>query len=129
MRLLINIDVPDLERAILFYTAALELKHNRTLDNDVAELIGADATVYLLLNPNASGTAGTLRNYARHWTPVHIDFVVDDITAAIDRALAAGAIQESDCVIWRDSKCITFADPFGHGFCLIEFPGQTVTYS
>jgi hypothetical protein len=23
------------------------------------------------------------------------------------------------------SKCITFSDPFGHGFCLIEFAGDT----
>ncbi len=26
---------------------------------------------------------------------------------------------------WMGSKCITFSDPFGHGFCLIEFAGDT----
>ncbi|MCY1449242.1 Glyoxalase-like domain protein [compost metagenome] len=65
------------------------------------------------------------RDYSRHWTPVHLDFVVDDLAAATQRALNAGARQESGCVDWRGSKCISFADPFGHGFCLIEFAGAT----
>jgi hypothetical protein len=56
---------------------------------------------------------------------VHIDFVVDDIAAAAKQALGAGARQESGCVEWRGSKCITFADPFGHGFCLLEFAEGT----
>jgi uncharacterized glyoxalase superfamily protein PhnB len=65
------------------------------------------------------------RQYERHWTPVHIDFVVEDIVAATKRALDAGACQESECVEWKGSKWITFSDPFGHGFCLIEFAGET----
>ena len=36
-----------------------------------------------------------------------------------------GAVQESDCICWNGSKCITFADPFGHGFCLIAFDEET----
>ncbi len=54
-----------------------------------------------------------------------MDFVVDDIEQAAARVAAAGAIRESECVAWRGSKCITFSDPFGHGFCLIEFTGET----
>jgi hypothetical protein len=56
---------------------------------------------------------------------VHIDFVVDDVLAAAGRAKDAGARQESECIEWRGSKCITFSDPFGHGFCLIEFANGT----
>jgi predicted enzyme related to lactoylglutathione lyase len=56
---------------------------------------------------------------------VHIDFVVDDIEKAAERVAAAGGIRESECVEWNGSKCITFSDPFGHGFCLIEFAGET----
>ena len=48
MKLIINIDVPDLRPAITFYTAALGLHHTRTLDHDVAELSGASSTIYLL---------------------------------------------------------------------------------
>ena len=128
MRIVINVDVPELAPAIDFYSAALGLRHSRTLDEDVAELIGASSVIYLLQNPpgsNSGGSGSDTRRYCRHWTPVHIDFVVSDIAEAAERALHAGASQESECVEWKGSKCITFSDPFGHGFCLIEFEGET----
>jgi predicted enzyme related to lactoylglutathione lyase len=128
MRLLINIDVPDLETALTFYQAALGLVHSRTIDGDVAELIGASCVLYLLRKPpgsTVSSAATATRQYTRHWTPVHIDFVVEGIEEAAKRALLAGAKQESECIEWMGSKCITFSDPFGHGFCLIEFRGKT----
>lgn len=130
MRMVVNIDVPELASAIEFYSDALGLKLNRILDEDVAELTGTSSVIYLLANA-AGSVAGSLigevRRYSRHWTPVHIDFVVDDIAEATDRAISAGASQESECVEWRGSKCITFSDPFGHGFCLIEFASETYT--
>ena len=128
MRIVVNIDVPELSPAIAFYCAALGLDHNRTLDDDVAELIGTSSVIYLLQkspDSNATDTASETRRYSRHWTPVHIDFVVDNVADAARRALEAGAAQESQCIEWRGSKCITFSDPFGHGFCLIEFAGET----
>jgi predicted enzyme related to lactoylglutathione lyase len=130
MRIVVNIDVPELGPAIAFYTAALGLTHNRTMDEDVAELVGASSVLYLLKkSPDSSAASGSSdsRKYSRHWTPIHIDFVVDDITGAAQRATAAGAKRESECIEWNGSKCITFSDPFGHGFCLIEFVGQTYT--
>ncbi|MBI2276498.1 MAG: VOC family protein [Dechloromonas sp.] len=128
MRVIVNIDVPDLAPAIDFYCAALGLKLSRTIEGEVAELGGSSSVIYLLQNPAGSHPVGTLpvvRQYSRHWTPVHLDFVVDDVTEAARQALDAGAIQESGCVEWNGSKCITFADPFGNGFCLIEFAGET----
>lgn len=127
-RLIVNIDVPVLAPAIAFYTAALGLRLTRILDDDVAELSGASSVIYLLMKPAGSATAPAVaagRHYRRHWTPVHLDFVVDDIEQAAQRAIAAGAVRESECVEWLDSKCITFSDPFGHGFCLIEFARET----
>lgn len=128
MRVIVNIDVPALAPAIDFYRAALGLQLSRLLDDDVAELSGASATLYLLRHSAGSRPVKSLplqRDYARHWTPVHLDIVVDDLAAATRKALDAGATQESDCVDWKGSKCISFADPFGHGFCLIEFAGAT----
>lgn len=128
MRAIVNIDVPELAPAIDFYTAALGLTLQRIIDGDVAELGGATINLYLLRHAAGSRPVPALalqRRYSRHWTPVHLDFVVDDLAAAARRALAAGAVQESACVEWRGSKCISFADPFGHGFCLIEFAGET----
>lgn len=134
MRVLINIDVPDLQAASAFYQAALGLTQSRRLDDDVVELSGATSTIYLLQKPvgsvsSSANDSTATRSYARHWTPVHLDFVVDDLAAAAERALRAGAKQESECVEWRGSRCITFSDPFGHGFCLIEFDGETYSES
>jgi catechol 2,3-dioxygenase-like lactoylglutathione lyase family enzyme len=129
VKAIINIDVPDLAAAIDFYRAALGLRLVRVLDDDVAELAGASSTVYLLEKPagsNATPDLGQHREYVRHWTPVHVDFVVEDVEAAAARAIGAGARKESACIEWLGSKCITFSDPFGHGFCLIEFAaGET----
>lgn len=127
MRLIVNIDVPDLAPAIAFYTAALGLRHQRTLDGDVAELVGASSVIYLLQNDAGSSPGASvpmLRDYARHWTPVHMDFVVDDLAAAAKQAVDAGAVRQGEPVDWKRSRCITFADPFGHGFCLIAFDGE-----
>lgn len=128
MRVIVNIDVPELAPAIDFYTRALPLTLSRTLDNDVAELTGASSVIYLLQSPAGSRFSSALAqgsDYARHWTPVHMDFVVDDVAAAAQRAIDAGAVREGECVEWMGSKCITFSDPFGHGFCVIEFDGDT----
>ena len=128
MRMIVNIDVPELAPAIAFYTTALALKLTRILDDDVAELTGGSSVIYLMAKPAGSAPAAAVpegRRYARHWTPVHIDFVVDDIARAAQRAVDAGATRETECVEWRGSKCITFSDPFGHGFCLIEFAQKT----
>ena len=39
------------------------------------------------------------RSYRRHWTPIHLDVLVDDLSEALDRAVTAGAIQEGDIVV------------------------------
>lgn len=130
MKILINIDVPDLASAITFYQRAFGLELGRVMDDDVAELTGASSVIYLLRVPAGSRPASGVqeeREFSRHWTPVHIDFVVEDLVNAEQRALDAGAKRESECIEWNGSKCITFSDPFGHGFCLIEFVAETYT--
>ena len=47
-----------------------------------------------------------------------------DLEQAVATALAAGAIQEGPTAIQRWGKIARLADPFGHGFCLIEFTGR-----
>lgn len=124
MNVIINIDVPEMDSAVRFYTRALGLTHTRTLDDDTAELAGASAVFYLLLKRDgteAVKAAAIPRNYQRHWTPVHFDLVVPDVDEAAARAIAAGAIQETEHIDWRGSRCLSFSDPFGHGFCFIQF--------
>src|SRR5258708_28395519 len=38
----------------------------------------------------ASAGSQARRNYGRHWTPVHLDFVVEDLDAAVQRPHAQG---------------------------------------
>lgn len=64
------------------------------------------------------------REYVRHWTPVHLDFVVDDVASAVGRAPAAGATCEGDVATFAWGRIATLADPFGHGFCLVELRGR-----
>jgi lactoylglutathione lyase len=127
MDILVNIDVDDLPRATAFYTEAFGLTVGRRLGDAVVELLGAPAPIYLLAK--AAGTvAGAMspdrRRYERHWTPVHLDVVVDDIDTALARALAAGARAETPVrtAVW--GRIAVLSDPFGNGFCLIEFLGR-----
>jgi catechol 2,3-dioxygenase-like lactoylglutathione lyase family enzyme len=122
--LLVNIDVPDVAAGIAFYTGALGLKVGRRFDDDFVELLGADARIYLLKKDAGTSigpAGGDVRRYQRHWSPIHPDFVVEDMNAAIDRALAAGAVQEGETCDAPYGQLAMFADPFGHGFCLIAF--------
>jgi len=126
--LLVNIDVEDLERAIEFYTQALGLQPGRRLfAGSVAEMLGASAKLYLMAKPAGtpiSPGSPQRRDYQRHWTPVHLDFVVEDVHAAVEKAQAAGARREGDIQTYVWGRMATLADPFGHGFCLLEFTGR-----
>jgi predicted enzyme related to lactoylglutathione lyase len=122
--MLLNIDVPDLEAGIAFYTAAWGLSVGRRFDDAFVELLGREVPIYLLAVSDGSSigpVGGDRRRFSRHWTPVHPDFAVDDLEAACSRALAAGAVQEGETRDAAYGRLAMFADPFGHGFCLIEF--------
>jgi len=123
----VNIDVDDLERGILFYTRAFELGVGRHLGESVVELVGARVPIYLLAKhpetpPFDGASAG--RNYDRHWTPVHLDFVVDGLEVALRRAEAAGARLEGSISDQVWGRMARISDPFGHGLCLLEFKGR-----
>ena len=125
--ILINIDVPDLKKGIVFYTQAFDLKIGRKFGDAGVELMGLPAPIYLL--EKAEGTlpfpdATEGRSYKRHWSPVHLDFVVMDIENTRESLLSLGAIEEDAVKIKKWGKIAMFRDPFGHGICLIEFLGR-----
>ena len=113
MEMLLNIDVDDLEKAVAFYRDALGLQAGRRLfDGSVVEMAGASSKIHLLAKaPGSSASSQAIyRSYARHWTPVHLDFVVDEVESAVNRAVAAGAmlegeIQNFNC--WNSSARVT----------------------
>ncbi len=65
-------------------------------------------------------TTNILRNYNRHWTPVHLDIMVDDLDAILEQAVSAGARQEGETYSDGQYSIAFCADPFGNGFCLGE---------
>lgn len=124
---LINIDVDDIDRAEAFYGRAFGLTLGRRLGPEVVELLGADAPIYLLAKPAGSRAAAETaqrRDYRRHWTPVHLDFVVEELEPALARALEAGAVLEGEVREHDWGRIAGLADPFGHGICLLQFTGR-----
>jgi len=125
--LLINIDVDDLASAEKFYTSAFDLTVGRRFGSSGVELVGASSRIYLLqkaAGSQATGMPGNSRTYDRHWTPVHIDLVVTDLDLAVQRAQQAGAVLERPVQSSAWGRLALMADPFGHGFCLVEFTGR-----
>lgn len=122
-----NVDVPDLAAAERFYVAALGLAPGRRFGPYAVELLGLEAPLYLLANEEGSSPAPGVaahRGYRRHWTPVHLDLAVDDLEAAIAQAVAAGAKLEGAPKEKKWGRIAVLADPFGHGFCLLQFTGR-----
>jgi catechol 2,3-dioxygenase-like lactoylglutathione lyase family enzyme len=127
MDFLVNLDVDDLEKAVGFYSATFGLKVGRRFGDAGAEMLGSSAPIYLLLKgagTPVSPKASIVRNYQRHWTPAHLDFVVEEVESAVEMALSAGARLEEPISTHRWGKLALMADPFGHGFCFVQFLGR-----
>jgi predicted enzyme related to lactoylglutathione lyase len=127
MHTLINIDVDDLDKATRFYQAAFGLKVGRRFGVDGVELLGSSAPIYLLVKAAGSAISSSSplrRSYERHWTPVHLDFVVDEIESAVGQAVDAGARLEGAISTHKWGRLALMVDPFGHGFCLLQFLGR-----
>lgn len=116
----ISIDVSDIPLATSFYCEALKCKTTR--DGDEMTVLAAENTsIYLLkndpgTNPLLNGNAS--RDYSRHWTPVHLDFIVSNMDESLTLIKKHGGSHEGgDSGDWGSiAYC---ADPFGNGFCLI----------
>lgn len=127
MRFLVNIDVDNLDHGIAFYTRAFGLHPGRRFGADGVELLGGPAPIHLLAKPAGSASTPQVRDrrdYRRHWTPLHLDWVVDDLDAALARAIQAGARIEQAPATHAWGRIALLADPFGHGFCLLQFLGD-----
>jgi predicted enzyme related to lactoylglutathione lyase len=127
MELLVNLDVDDLEKAIRFYGTSFGLKVGRRFGAGGVEMLGSSAPIYLLVKAEGTQAASTTaqrRAYDRHWTPVHLDFVVEEIESAVSRAVSAGARLEESIATHKWGRLALMADPFGNGFCFVQFLGR-----
>lgn len=116
-----SIDVSDLKKAEHFYIEALGCKKLR--DQGGMSVISVEnCDIYLQEKETGSKAIPNEtieRNYARHWTPVHIDFLTENIDEIVERVLELGGKHEGgDSGEWGSiAYC---SDPFGNGFCLIN---------
>ena len=120
------IEVTEPARGIEFYCDGLGLTLRRQLSPGWIELEGANCPIYLLANRPAIADLGRTkvsRNYERHWTPVHLDFVVADLDVTLSRLIALGGSLDHDVKVREYGRIANMADPFGNGFDLIEFSG------
>ena len=118
----VSIDVSDLKKAEAFYIEALGCKKVRNQDPDMVVLSVENTDLYLQekepgTKPLASGSV--VRDYKRHWTPVHLDFICDNVDEHVSKILSLGGMHEGGAS--GDWGSIAYcADPFGNGFCVIN---------
>ncbi len=122
IKISVSIDVSNLKEAETFYVEALGCKKVRDQGSDMVVLSVENSDIYL--QEKESGTkplvsSNVLRNYDRHWTPVHLDFLCDNVDEVVLKILKFGGLHEGgDSGDWGSiAYC---ADPFGNGFCLIN---------
>ena len=125
----VSIDVPALDDGLRFYGEAFGFIESARPVEGYAVLKCDDVEIALI--EKAAGThpaegSTDVRRYERHWTPVHIDFHVEDFEKVLNRAVNAGARCEQR-FDGGDHPPVAFcSDPFGNGFCIIgKKPGDS----
>jgi len=122
IKISVSIDVSNLKKAEAFYVEALGCKKVRDQGSNMAVLSTENCNIYL--QEKEAGTkplvsSEVVRDYKRHWTPVHLDFLTKDIDVVVERVLQLGGLHEGgESGDWGSiAYC---ADPFGNGFCVIN---------
>ena len=94
MKYSVSIDVPQLDDGLRFYRDALGLVEvARPVATYVILKCGDSEIGSIEKRAGTNPVKGSddVRRYERHWTPVHIDFHVDDFEVVLLNALSAGA--------------------------------------
>ena len=122
IKISVSIDVSNLKEAEAFYVEALGCKKIRDQGSNMAVFSIENCNIYL--QEKEAGTkplasSEIVRDYKRHWTPVHLDFLTENIDAVVERILRLGGLHEGgESGDWGSiAYC---ADPFGNGFCVIN---------
>ena len=122
IKISVSIDVSNLKQAEIFYIEALGCKKLRDQGADMVVLATDNCDIYL--QEKEAGTkplasSAVVRDYERHWTPVHLDFLTENIDEAVKKIVQLGGLHEGgENGDWGSiAHC---ADPFGNGFCVIN---------
>ena len=118
----VSIDVSDLKKAAEFYIEALGCKKVRDQGSDMTVLSTDNCDIYLQekeAGTNPLVSSEVVREYTRHWTPVHLDFLSENVDELVEKVVQLGGLHEGgESGDWGSiAYC---ADPFGNGFCIIN---------
>lgn len=121
MKISVSIDVSNLKKAEDFYVEALGCKKIRDQGSNMSVLSVENSDIYLQEKKETRpfNSSNVVRNYKRHWTPIHLDFLCDNVDEHVSKILEFGGSHEGgESGDWGSiAYC---ADPFGNGFCLIN---------
>jgi catechol 2,3-dioxygenase-like lactoylglutathione lyase family enzyme len=125
MKYSVSIDVLLLEEGLRFYRDALGFSEiARPVATYVILKCGNSQIGLIEKSPGSKPAKETdeVRRYERHWTPVHIDFHVEDFEAFLAKAVKAGAKCEEKFEDGARPPIAFCSDPFGNGFCVVGIP-------
>jgi predicted enzyme related to lactoylglutathione lyase len=118
----ITIDVPDIAAGLAFYGGVFGLAEvARPIPHYAIVEMDGQRIGLMQKAPGSRPTPapGPVRDYARHWTPVHLDFHVADLDATLTAVTTHGGTIEARHAAPGRRSVAFCADPFGHGFCVL----------
>ncbi len=122
IKISVSIDVTDLKRAEEFYIEVLGCKKVRDQGSSMSVITTENCDIYLQekeAGTKAIPSSDIVRDYKRHWTPVHIDFLADNVDDIVEKVIQLGGLHEGGES--GDWGAIAYcSDPFGNGFCIIN---------
>ncbi|MFT5849958.1 MAG: putative enzyme related to lactoylglutathione lyase [Patiriisocius sp.] len=122
IKISVSIDVSELKKAEIFYIEALGCKKVRDQGSNMIVLSVYNADIYLQKKEPGSKpipSSEVVRDYGRHWTPIHLDFLCTNVDERVKKVVELGGLHEGgESGDWGSiAYCV---DPFGNGFCIIN---------
>jgi predicted enzyme related to lactoylglutathione lyase len=111
-----------LKQAETFYIEALGCKKLRNQSEGMSVISTENCDIYLqekMAGTKPIPSEAVERDYGRHWTPIHLDFLIMNVDDVVKKILQFGGQHEGgENGDWGSiAYC---ADPFGNGFCVIN---------
>ncbi|MDM5147489.1 lactoylglutathione lyase [Candidatus Persebacteraceae bacterium Df01] len=122
IKISVSIDVSNLKQAETFYIEALGCKKLRNQSEGMSVISTENCDIYLqekMAGTKPIPSEAVERDYGRHWTPIHLDFLIMNVDDVVKKILQFGGQHEGgENGDWGSiAYC---ADPFGNGFCVIN---------
>ncbi len=97
VKISVSIDVSNLKKAEAFYVEALGCIKVRDQGSNMVVLSVENSDIYL--QEKKAGTkplksSDIVRDYERHWTPIHLDFLCENVDELVSKIVKLGGLHE-----------------------------------